>query len=143
MPFLWIHASWLCSTMSVQLHSRYSCAKQASSLCCSSPQGHLATSILPGVLSLGTEWLHPARVFVVSAPCRILKKACRLVRSTLVLLDQNCAKDSYNDLIMLQMMVWRCYGASSWALFNLLVLTWPYPLTQGQTCYHCLVRSVL
>lgn len=107
------------------------------------PQGHLATSILPDVLSLDTEWLHPARVFVVSAPCRILKKACRLVRSALVVLDQNCAKDSYNDLIMLQMMVWRCYGASSWALVNLLVLTWLYPLTQGQTCYHCLVRSVL
>ena len=106
-------------------------------------QGHLVTSILPDTLSLETEWLHPDRVFVVSAPCKVLKKDCELVRSALVVLDQNCAKDSYNDLIMLQATACRCYGASSWALFNLLVLTWLYPLTQGQTCSHCLVRSVL
>lgn len=42
------------------------------------PQGHLATSILPDAFSLATEWLRPDRVFVVSAPCKILKKSLQI-----------------------------------------------------------------
>jgi len=76
----------------------------------------MATSILPGALSLETEWLHPNRVFMVSGPRKILKEACKMVRSALVVLDQNCAKDSYSDLIMLQTTTRRCGGASSWSL---------------------------
>lgn len=70
------------------------------------PQGPLATSPAD-TFCLKTEGLCPNRPFVGSAPCKILKKAFKLVRSALG--DQNC----YSCLMMLHTTVCRCYGASS------------------------------